>query len=418
LTGKNFISTLTIILAAAFFPPTLQARGLNGSLEIGFDSFSEKYSIVEEDTVDNVIELRSRLRLEYVLGSMLGDYFRMESGTSIGNNSVEESGRMSLARSVGPTRFAFSAYFANKDFRSNTTYSYANDYQRYDAAAYVQYYNPGFGTVRLTDRVEGMDFARRTEFDYDYLKNSVHLGLDVQRFSSTYLQMGTGGAVKSIPDTSQISYESYTADFEFRRQFGLQKQVHFSFNGERKIYHDRQVRSPYWTANTHFTLRPLQRGPWVLSLENAAEFYLYDTSNDVYFNYTEEKTSLLLMYFRSFELELGAGPMHSVLTSGASTEDQYREWGAVVKAEFLRRSGFWLSFTYEGGKRSYDSYRSNPESSIFSDYVFNRFTLFTSAKLWRNISVNGFLSHEPVNHKRAGDDTSTTLFSLDLGYAF
>jgi hypothetical protein len=74
--------------------------------------------------------------------------------------------------------------------------------------------------------------------------------------------------------------------------------------------------------------------------------------------------------------------------------------------------------SYEMGQRYYDSYQDNAEEAIFSDYLFNRFSLFANWRIRKSLGLNGFVSHEPRNYQRAGDDTSTTLFALDLSYYF
>ena len=80
---------------------------------------------------------------------------------------------------------------------------------------------------------------------------------------------------------------------------------------------------------------------------------------------------------------------------------------------------FWVSSEFEFGKRTYDIFDDEDDvESIFSDYHFIRVNFFGSLRIWDGISLNGFATHEPQNHERPGDDTSITLFSLDLSYRF
>jgi endonuclease I len=118
------------------------------------------------------------------------------------------------------------------------------------------------------------------------------------------------------------------------------------------------------------------------------------------------------------DLQIRAGPSLGFFSSNDSEVDEYRETGAKFSLEYARGITMWLSCTYERGWRSYNAYREDDPESIFSDYTFDRLTLFVTAKIWNQMGINSFFNHEPERHKREGDDSTITLFSFSLTYAF
>jgi len=392
--------------------------GVSASINLGFDSFTEKYSIVEEDTVDNTVEFRTRFNLDFIRGNVLDSHLGIRGFVTAGNNSFDESINLDLEHVNEKTRFGLECYFKNKNFQENTTYSYANNYSRYLAKVF-SHVDMGSGMIfRIYNSFEGMDFKKRTEFDYDYLRNTVSTGLAYNSSLSTAISLILNGTVKYIPDSTSINYKSFSGTVEFRRQFGIDKSIYVSLNTERRLYTDKNLRSPYWFALSNVSAQGLFAGRFGVEAENTLESYSYDISSDIYFNYIENKSAILLVYMPSFSFKAGCGPMYSFLRSNSSIEDRYDEIGIKLSLEYLHPGRIWLSSFYELGKRYYDYYGINPEAAVFSDYIFNRFSTFASFRINNHIGLNAFVSHEPLNHKRAGDDTSTTLFSLDMSYSF
>jgi hypothetical protein len=64
------------------------------------------------------------------------------------------------------------------------------------------------------------------------------------------------------------------------------------------------------------------------------------------------------------------------------------------------------------------TYSFNRIRSILSDYSYDRVIPFATARIRDRFGLNGFFSHEPERHKREGDDSTITLFSFSLSYAF
>lgn len=407
------------MLAISSPPSTAgEADHFSGIIDFGFDSFTEKYSVVEEDTVDNTVEFRTRLSLDYLRGTLFGDFLLLEAQANAGSNAMESTGRIKGAKSLHPARIAFEAWLTGKSFWKDTSYEYPNDYLRINGRLSLSRNIGEYTGIRISESIEQIDFDIRNEFDYDYFKSSTSLSFDHFNALSASLHGGLTAAYKSIPDSTEISYKSYSLNIDYRKEWSGRRSASITAVGERRSYAHEPVRSPYWSFFSLVSVKPLVSAPWGVSLEHTLEGYAYDTSTDIYFDYIENKTAILLRYIRGFRFDAGIGPMFAVLSSGDSRDDTYQEYGGKASVEYMDAGNLWISMTYELGRRSYDAYRDDPESAIFSDFFFNRFSLFTNWKVRDNAGINGFVSHEPRNYQRAGDDTSTTLFSLGVSYYF
>lgn len=412
-----------ILVALALLPQMLTAGDagagkISGTIATGFDSFTEKYTIVEEDTLDRLTEFRTRLRLGYAQGAFPQNYFQLQGESLIGEESLETTGRINFVRRVGAYRLLADNDLVYRTYRDSSEYSFPNDFLRYNLRVYVQRdIAPGL-SLRLTDRLEALDFDQRTEFDYDYLRNSVTLSADFDRdFTTTY-----HGALtftnKSIPDSTEISYHAYSAAAEYRLTMDLNRYLYVAVGAERRLYENEAVKSPFWAIVSTATIHPVTRGKFGLGLENTLENYVYDRETGAFFDYVENRTALVASYFRSLDLTLGLGPTFAFFVSDSSEENEYTEYGARLAANYNAGTRAWLSASYEPGHRNYRVDGATSSETIFSDYTYHRLSLFATVKVWRGTSVNLFVNHVPENHKIEDDDATTTLFSLDVSYSF
>ena len=155
------------------------------------------------------------------------------------------------------------------------------------------------------------------------------------------------------------------------------------------------------------------------SLENDLEYYNYDSNSEIYFDYVEDRTALLLVYDRSWSLRMAMGPTYGFFASDFSFEDEYNEYGAKISAEYSRGARAWISLAYEPGHRKYsDPSGGDEEDLLFSDYTFHRISAFSNIKLWDGVSLSGLLDYQPEDHEREGDDATATLFSMSVTYIF
>ena len=296
---------------------------LTGSLGAGFDSFQEKYSIVDEDTLDSITEFRSRLSLGYMTGSYFKDFFHLEGRTVLGDDSYETTGRFKLAKRLGNKRYfrvGIDGEIVRRTFGDNSSYEYSNDYTRYYFRTVLKKAVSDVVSLRLSERFEHQDFDERTEFDYDYIRNSLTFSGELDWDLFTCLNTGITLTTKSIPDSTEIGYTSVSPSVEFRHDAGVNKRILALSSIERRDYNDGGVRSPYWAVFSLTSIRWSIKGPCDISLGNDAEYYNYDSSSDVYFDYLENTSALLLNYSRSWAARFGAGPTYGFFVSDYSAE--------------------------------------------------------------------------------------------------
>lgn len=402
--------------------PSQNGGRLTGSFEVGFDSFQEKYSILDEDTLDSVTEYRSRLNLGYMAGSFLRDFFHVEGQSLLGEDSYETSGRLKvtkLLRDSAPFAFGLDGDVTRRAFRDNSSYDFANDYTRYYVHSYVKKTLNETFALRLSNRLEHQNFDERTEFDYDYTRNRATLSGEFDWDLTTFVNGEVRYTTMSIPDSSDIAYRALTPAVEFRYYPGLGKRLVFYSSVERRNYNHEPARSSYWAVLATLSSEwPVARR-FGIAVEENFEFYDHDTNSEVYFDYVENRSAISLVYRRAWSLRVGLGPTYGFLTSGFAEEDEYTEFGGKASFEFNRGTRVWFSVSYEPGKRSYSNLpESLMEESIYSDYVYHRVSAFANIKVWNGVGFNGLLDYQPEDHEREGDDATATLFSMSITYMF
>jgi hypothetical protein len=425
-----FLLCITVTWAA-LSPVAARAQGtdgkrfrLTGSFSAGFDSFQEKYSIVDHDTLDMVNELRASAARGALAGTFLRDFIFLEGRARYGEDSYETGGSLKVTKLLfsSVSRIGFEADFMKRYYGPFTTYQFPNNYTRLFLRGHFRHLVTRSFALRLTDRVERQNFQQRTEFDYDYLRNRISLAGELEWGFATFLDLRLDHVTMSIPDSSEIEYESLVPAIELRHFSGLHKRVILLTAVERRDYTVGSPRSSFWAALGSFM------GEWEvddtksLLFENIFEWYKYDEKNAIYFDYVENRTALLFKLNPTMELSFGAGPTYGFLDSDVSDQDEYSEYGVKTVFEYNRGARAWITLAYETGKRHYKAFSMATgqleDLSLFSDYSYHRLSLFTNFRLVGGFTFNGFVDFEPEDHEREGDDATATLISLSVNYFF
>ncbi len=397
---------------------------VTGSFDAGFDSFQEKYTIVDEDTLDSISEFRSRVALGYSGGSYLRDFFHVQSRALFGNDSFEYTGRLDLIKRLGSgsSRVAISADVTRRDYRDDSSYDFANNYTRYYLRSYMKWKPSPSTSIRISDRIEHLDYDDRTEFDYDYTRNSIKVQTEFDWNLTNLLNVGVRFTSMDIPDSTEIQYESWTPELELRLAPGLYRNVSLYASAERRLYAHEPVRSSFWALLLNATVEWPVAGAFGVELHNETESYTYDAGTGVYFDYTETRNSALVKYNHGWDLRVGAGPAFSYFVSDDSPDDEYDEYGLKFTLDYLRGRRLWLASAYESGSRRYDAYGGSAvdplDESLFSNYTYHRINLLASLQVWDDVNLNTFLDYQPEDHERESDDATATLFSISLTYVF
>ncbi len=393
---------------------------LIGGAEVGYDSFSERYSILDSDTVDSVSELRTRLRVALAGGSLFGNYAEAGARYFWGENSNDWIGHARTTYNLSPKiRMGLDGEFSFRNYPDDSDYEFANPYQRGFLRTYSRFGWDG-GAVQVSNRLERLDFENRTEFDYDYTRNTANASVELNHDFTTFVIIGMGYTYRDVPDSAEIAYDAYRPALEFRWLRDTRRQAYLSASAERRVYAADTTRSPFWHLPFDGLIQLPVGEQASVKFQHQVDWYRYDADSDVYFDYLEQRGSLLLNYHHGFVLTVGAGPAFGHFSSDSSPDDEYQEWGLKMAVEYIDERGTWLNLTYEVGKRDYDQFDGNDDelAALFSDYTYQRLGGFATVALARGWAATAFADISPEDHEREGDDATATLFSLSLGYRF
>ncbi len=396
-----------------------------GSLELGFDTFSERYSVAEEDTLSSINEARTRLRFGYARGSMGRNYALFEARQYLGESSYETTAHTFVTRRFGESTAwmaTLDAELARRGFREGTTYDFPNDYTRASARAGVRVRVSSLLTARLDDRVEHLDYERRTEFDYDYTRNVATAAVEVGRDPFRILSAGVRHSTMSIPDSAGIEYHALGPVLEVRAFGAAHERVYVSMSADRRSYPNGGTRSSFWSILLSGMFEwPVHRH-WGIEMAADIEDYDYDVTSGIYNDYLETRAYVAANWFND-GTRIGAGPAFGWLSSRNAPQDEYRELGVRIAAEHIGARGLYVSASYEPGVRDYESYAGTASTIdgtevVFSDYGYRRINVFANVRVHGALWLNLFFDYQPEDHDRDGDDATATVGSISLTYSF
>jgi hypothetical protein len=432
LPGIAVLTTLLILglaVPAARPDVVIGASGrLITTLSAGFDSFGEKYSIDEADTLDYTNELRSIVGLQYTNGWGPGHAVSVRNHLSISNASLRNLLRFDLDLVPRPgDRFTLSNELVAKRFDRGEDYVLSSDHiQEMVRAAYRLRVNQSV-RLRLGQRFELMDFRQASYYEYDYRRSVTGIDLDVERGIDSYVNVGYALAYRAVPDSSEVRYLDQNLHGSLLQYIGMRSALDLRGEMARRRYGDPAARPGYFYFDLggRFSYRLTERVE--LRLRQQLESYSYDVPSEVYFNYTRYLGGVEASFSPHLDVRLGIEPRLGLLRASAPIEE-YREISVVLAGDWIRVDGIWLTASLEIGKRRYlVAGVVDPEAltgedpfvgSLYSDYAFNRVNLFSTVEFRRRYALNLFLSFEPERHVNDADDTTTTLVSTDLTVRF
>ncbi len=397
---------------------------ITGRFELGYDSFSERYTILDADTLDRVNEWRSRLHLGWSRGRILRNYFQVETRALLGQDDSETALALRATRRLPGrpgSRLSVDVDLLRRAFGQNTTLQFPNDYDRFHALTYARIAVAPSVAVRIADRVEVLDYQRRTEFDYDYTRHQVSAAVYYDRSFATTLSGGVRRTSLSIPDSSEIEYTAWTPFVELRTMPSLNHIAWVSAAMERRLYRPEGTRNSYWNILATGGIEWNVRDPMGVVVENRVDWYNYDSETGVYFDSMENRTIVLARYAPTERLRAGLGGAWGRFRSAQSRDDEYNERGAMVRIHYTPSPAAWFDVEYERGRRRYPAYSPDASidaESVFSDYDYDRVSVLAGWRFLDGLSLNLFVDYQPEDHEREGDDATATLFSANLSWTF
>lgn len=434
---------LSLILGGLGAPARLQAgtggyqEGLSSTFSMGFDSFSEKYSIEEADTLDFSDEFHTAVGLAYVRawgvsspaseaaperawkGGVVEDDVRLgvSDVLTVSEAAVRNRWNVDFELPTGQDdRLSLANELTTKRFDPSDELNLSSDYVQELARFLYRARLSDVLAVSLRDRFELVDFSQQDAYEVDYRLNEAGAGLSIETGLDGSVDFAYGLSDRVVPDSSAIDYREHGFRVGGWRAFGFRTNLEFKGEVERRRYRDELTRPGYFTfiGDGHLAVRATDR--LELRLRQELETWDYDAPSQVYYDRFLHGTGVEARVNLTPELELGLEPRYTFLRGSDESIEDYDEPSAVLAGDWVRLDRLWLTASIEYGRRDYA--RQVTDASIFSDYTFVRTNLFGAVELSRRTVWNLYLSHEPERHLNQDDDTTTALFSTDLTVRF
>ena len=401
-----------LIVSSALLPAT--ARGdIKNRLTFGFDSFIDRFTILEVDTAESVQEyyvgLGNELRFKRNRASGgLGNLFR------VGTQTLDEhiDGELSLLP-VPSTRIDVRSFFHYKHFQESSDYTFGNDYLQLNTLLKVRRKLSDASKLTVRSRFEGIDYERQNDFDYDYYYYDAGLEFEAGSILSRMIRVGGFAGHREAPDTTEMNYERAAGEVELQLTVGDGGLFHLFSVGDRRDYRG-AVRSSYWLvlSQAEFMITSLSGRSFSVKLES--EYTTYDDPTPIFFDNHFIRGGGGVKIPVEERVSLTAEPRIARMFCRDYAEERYFEYTIQLGVELFGGNDFWLIASYEPGYRNY----LLDDNDLYSDFYLNRLSLMGSIPLRMGFFINVFAMHDPERHMRREDDFSVTLLSLDLTKRF
>lgn len=404
-------AVLSLVLILACSPaPAAETRN---SVSIGYDSFIDRFSILEEDTVETVHDfymgLNNSLSLKRrSLKTSLRSLFKY------GNQTVDENidGELFLD-ALGSTRIDLRSSFHWKHYREGSDYSFGNDFLQSNTLLKLNRKLGGNWRLILRNRFEVVDYEEKTTFDYDYGYLDAGVEIEGGSYLGRLVRFGILAGLKEIPDTTALSYRRAAAELELHMIGRGANSFHLSVSGDRRNY-TQDGRSPYWNTVAYADLTFRAAGGKSYSLKAESELTVFDEPSSTFFDIHFLRAGFRARFPVHSKASLFIEPRMSRMFCWDFSEERYLETSIALGFDVMGTERFWLTGHYEPGYRNYNL----EENELYSDFYINRLSLMGSASLTSATSLNLFVTHDPERHSRREDDFSITLVSVELANKF
>jgi len=399
---------LIIILSA----PPASAAELNNRLLAGYDSFVDRFTLIEDDTTETVHEFYIGLDDLLITGSD-GTKFTLRNIFKYGNQTIDDD--LNGVLNTGSRKSLQVQLRGNlrlKSYREGSDYEFGNDYTQSNIHLKLGRQFGESWYVLSRSRAEMTDFRERTQFDYDYYYLDTGLGLETGSYFSKYLRGYASLGRREAPDTTDLSFDRSLMEAEARLSRG-RLAFEISTMGDRREY-DGAVRSDYWFIYSSGSVAWTGTSGRTVTARAESEILDYDTQTRTWFNNHFLRGSLRLRIpvtnISYFYIE----PRYAVMRCKSFIEERYSEGSVVLGFDVMGSDRYWLTFSWEPGYRTY-TMEDNP---IYSDFRINRLSLMASGTFGERFEANIFISHDPEKHTRRTDDFSITMVSASVSLRF
>ncbi len=381
-------------------------------VSLGYDSFIDRFTILEEDTTEAIQELYLDLANNL---SLRLDPARITFRNRLryGNQTVDENlAAEFLKGSFNETSAELRGEFRWKHFQDGSDYDFGNDYRQLNAQLKIRRKTGNDLFLTSRSRFESIDYDQRTQFDYDYRYFDTGLDIEKGSYFDNFFRLGAAGGFRQAPDTTELDYARVLTDLEFRIVLDGKRSFTLSVTGDRRDYKD-TVRSSYWNIFSYasFRIDDPRRITTTLNLES--ELALYDAPSSIFFNTSFIRAGLRTAFPVS-GIGLSAEPRLARMFCADYPEEEYWEGTITLGLDIMNSEQYWLSMAFEPGYRNYNI----DDNNIYSDFYVTRLSLMGSVDAGGGFTANLFVSHDPEKHTRRDDDFSLTLISASISREF
>lgn len=414
----NRLARLTTALSTALLVSVILCPGaprgeVKTRITFGFDSFIDRFTILEVDTAESVQEYYAGLGNDLLFkgnraSGGLRNFFR------VGSQTIDEhiDGELSLLP-VPSTRIDVRSFFHYKRFQESSDYTFGNDYLQSNTLLKVRRKLGQESKLTLRSRFEGVDYERQNEFDYDYYYFDGGLEFEAGSLLRRMIRIGGFAGHREAPDTTEMNYERAAGEIELQFMLGDSGLLHVYSMGDRRDYRG-SVRSSYWLVLSQAELMITSLSGRSMSVKFESEYTTYDDPTLIFFDNHFIRGGAGIKIPLRDRLSVTVEPRIAKMFCSAHAEERYIEYTALFGVEIFGSSDFWLIASYEPGYRDYIS----GTNDLYSDFYLNRLSLMGSIPLGTGIYVNLFAMHDPERHMRREDNFSVTLLSIDLTKRF
>ena len=396
------------MILSLLFPVPLEAE-TRSHVALGYDSFIDRFTILEADTFESVQDLYIGLgnSLYYRSGASKAGFSNL---LKIGNQTIDEhlDAEGSLA-AAGSVVMDLKGALHWKHFNEGSDYAFGNDYYQTNALLRLRANTGDNARLSLRSRFELVDYEDKTDFDYDYRYADGGVEWETGDYLDGMLHLGLVAGRRSVPDTTALSYDRFAADFETRFSPFSSFTVQLASAADRKRYLE-AARSSYWSVLSQVDLTRSFAGRAALSLRAESELLRFDRPDPTYFDTHFLRAGVRARFPVRDLSAVSVEPRFAMMLCAGFPEERYEEISCILAAEIMTANGLWLSLAYEPGRREYEL----EENDLYSNFTIHRLSAMGSVPMPAGATLNVLVTHEPERHSRREDDFAVTLVSVDL----
>ncbi|MBD3178816.1 MAG: hypothetical protein GF417_04025 [Candidatus Latescibacteria bacterium] len=405
-----------IIAAAASALLLLSAFSLGGPaaetrISSGYDSFIDRYTVLENDTTESLNEYYLNMVNRYS-GKISGVGANFRNSLKFGNQTVDERFRVSLdSGSPGSLQVGIETDFFLKHFREGSDYSFSNDYRQLNTGLKIGKRFSEKLRIRSRSRFELVDYDEHTDFDYDYHYIDTGIECDAGSILENGFRLAASLGTRQAPDTTELNYRRTILEGSAYLGGWDGAGIDLSVSADRRDYNGGS-RPSSWLIISYSKISLIRGDKPGFSIIFDGESYMYDYTDQLYFDTHFIRGGMEFTIPAWKNSRFSFQPRYARLLCDQLEEERYSEYSLMASYDFMYGNGYWFSLSYEPGYRQYQL------EDIYSNFTFSRVSLMGSVSVYRSFSVDLFLMHDPEKHTRRGDDFSITLISASLSASF